>query len=131
MSNLYNIKTGSVIIFYVLDRCSTTYDHRVWMQQKEKCNWLKSNRKLIKYVKQEKKNKMKCMKPRKPFFKNQTLIKASASQRESRNQKPNPIYQFDEVGGLEILFEEVITQPLDDHVALSWCHGLFIDPKHT
>ena len=43
----------------------------------------------------------------------------------------NILIGFEDIEDLEILFDEVITQPLDDHVALSWCHRLFVDPKHT
>lgn len=30
----------------------------------------------------------------------------------------------------EILFDQVITQPLNDHVTLSWSHWFFIQTKH-
>lgn len=32
--------------------------------------------------------------------------------------------------GLQALINEVVPQPLNNHVALSWCHRLFIDAKN-
>lgn len=32
--------------------------------------------------------------------------------------------------GLQALINKVISQPLNNHVALSWCHGFFIDAEN-